>query len=216
MTAVDAALAGSTSAGAVGAAGAGTTGGSAAGAGTAATAGAVAGAGAGLSTAATVAIVAGVSVAAGVTGLAVTGTFSGSSSASRQCWESAGISELYRTVPVILTALIYFGILTLWIPDYWPITVFQVGVFTLAPIVVWRSRDRLPGLTYPLIPLGFAVVLGLVQWLAGWTAYPFATQTATVHWATFLAVFIIGICLLGDEKVSCRFRAAVRSGSVSS
>lgn len=110
---------------------------------------------------------------------------------------------------VILAGLVCFGILTLWIPDYWPVTAFQVGVFALAPIAVWRSSKRLPGFPYPLVALGFPVVLGVMQWLAGWTAYPFVTQTAIVHWATFLAVFLVGICLFADQQVSHWFRLAM-------
>ena len=102
---------------------------------------------------------------------------------------------------VVLAALVCFGILTLWIPDYWPVAVFQVGVFALATVVVWRSRNRFPGFTYPLVPLGFAVVWGLLQWLTGRTAYLLATQTAIVHWATFLAIFLIGTCLFREEHV---------------
>ena len=64
------------------------------------------------------------------------------------------------------------------------------------------ARTGIQEFTYPLVPLGFAVVLGVMQWLTGWTAYPFVTQTATVHWATFLAVFRIGACLFADEPDS--------------
>jgi O-antigen ligase len=112
-------------------------------------------------------------------------------------------------VYVFLAALVCFGILTLWIPAYWPVAVFQVGVFALAAIVVWRSRNRLPGFSYPLVPLGFAVAWGLLQWLTGRTAYSFATQTATVQWATFLAVFLIGSCLFDDAHVCRWFRSAM-------
>ena len=110
---------------------------------------------------------------------------------------------------VILLALLCFGILTLWIPQYWSVAVFQVGVFALAAIVLWRSRNRLPGFTYPLVSLAFAVVLGLLQWLTGRTAYSFVTQTATVQWATFLAIFLIGNCLFADTQVLRWFRSAM-------
>jgi O-antigen ligase len=63
--------------------------------------------------------------------------------------------------------------------------------------------------TYPLAPLGVAVVLGVMQCLTGWTAYPFVTQKATVQWATFLAVFLIGTCLFQNEQASRWFRSAM-------
>ncbi len=110
---------------------------------------------------------------------------------------------------VILTALLVFGILTLWVPEYWPITVFQVGVFTLATVAVWQRRNRLPEIGYPGLALGFAVGLGLAQLLTGQTAYLFVTQTAAVKWATFFAVFLAGICIFDDARVRRRFRSTV-------
>ena len=110
---------------------------------------------------------------------------------------------------IILAGLVCFGILTLWIPDYWPVTVFQVGIFALAATVVSRSFNRLPQLTYPLLALGAAVIMGLLQWLTGSTSYSFATQSATVQWATYLAIFLIGTCLFGDEQFSSWFRLAM-------
>ena len=110
---------------------------------------------------------------------------------------------------VVLAALICSGILTLWVPAFWPVAIFQVVAFTVAGVVVWRSRNRLPSFTYPLVPLAFAVVWGLFQCLTGHTAYLFATQTATVQWATFLAVFLTGICLFADEQTCRWFRFAM-------
>jgi O-antigen ligase len=112
-------------------------------------------------------------------------------------------------VPVILTALFSFGILTLWVPGYWPVTVFQVGMFALAVVAVWRSRERLPVPSYPLVALVFAIAAGLLQCIAGETAYLFATQTATVKWATFLATFLAGSCIFGDQQVRRRFCSAI-------
>src|SRR5438094_243497 len=47
---------------------------------------------------------------------------------------------------VPLAALFFFAILTLWVPGYWPVTVFQVGIFALAAVAVWRARLSPPGL----------------------------------------------------------------------
>jgi O-antigen ligase len=112
-------------------------------------------------------------------------------------------------VHIVLAALVFSGILTLWIPDYWPVAMFQVGVFTLATASLWQSRDRFPRLAYPIIPLGIAPVWAVVQWTTGRTTYAFATQTAAVHWATFLAVLLTGIHLFRNEPVRHWFRSAM-------
>ena len=110
---------------------------------------------------------------------------------------------------IILAGLVFFGILTLWVPDYWAVAVFQVGVCTLCAMVMWRSLNHLPRLTYPLLAFGAAVITGLMQWLIGSTAYLFVTQCAVVQWATFLGIFLIGTCLFGDERISRWFRLAM-------
>jgi hypothetical protein len=99
-----------------------------------------------------------------------------------------------------------FGILTLWVPQYWPVTILQITIFALASLTVWRERVYPPYFAYPLVPLTFAACWGLVQLAAGRTEYAYETQKATVQWTTFLAVFLIGMCLFRNEGVRCWFR----------
>ena len=107
----------------------------------------------------------------------------------------------------ILAALFAFAILTLWVPGYWPVSVFQAGIFALCAWVMWRRPpSRIP---YPAIPLALAVLWGLAQVGFGLTAYAFDTETATVRWATFLAVFLIGFSLFSDSDVRRWFRLAM-------
>ena len=110
---------------------------------------------------------------------------------------------------VPFAALFFFAILTLWVPGYWPVTVFQVGIFVLAAIAVWRARLSPPAFVWPLVPLSFAVLWGLFQWLTGRTAYAFDTTLAILRWATFLSVFLIGISLFRDDAVRRWFRSAI-------
>ena len=100
-------------------------------------------------------------------------------------------------------------VLTLWVRDYWPVTVFQVGVFTLLAILLWRFRKSGPPFSYPVVPLLAAVVWGLAQIATGRTVYSFDTQSAVVRWATFLAVFLIGFELFRDRRVAAWFRGAM-------
>ncbi|MGA2038130.1 MAG: O-antigen ligase family protein [Bryobacteraceae bacterium] len=112
---------------------------------------------------------------------------------------------------VVLAALFFFAILTLWVPAYWPVTVFQVGVFTLAvaALAVFGIRRMRRTDLYPLFPLSFAVAWGLLQWATGHTAYAFDTETAVVRWATFLAVFLAGVCLFRETEARHWFRSAM-------
>src|ERR1039457_2777248 len=108
-----------------------------------------------------------------------------------------------------LAALFFFAILTLWVPGFWPVTVFQVGIFALAGVAVWRARLSPPPFRWPLIPLAFAVLWGILQWLSGHTAYAFETRLAILKWVTFLSVFLIGISLFRDDAVRRWFRSAM-------
>ena len=106
-----------------------------------------------------------------------------------------------------LAALFAFAILTLWVPAYWPVTIFQVGTFGLCLCALWRRwPSRLP---YPAIPLLFAVLWGALQLAFHTTAYAFDTRTALARWATFLAVFLTGFCFFSQSDVRLWFRSAM-------
>src|SRR5271157_3444177 len=102
---------------------------------------------------------------------------------------------------LVLAALFFFAILTLWVPAYWPVSVFQVGAFTLAAGAVVRAARAPTRLPYPLFALAFAVAWGLFQWAIGRTAYGFETQNDIVQWATYLAVCFTGFVLFQDRSV---------------
>jgi len=106
-----------------------------------------------------------------------------------------------------LAALFVFAILTLWVPALWPVTVFQIGVFTLCVLALWRHFPaRLP---YPAIPLAAAVGWGILQLAFHLTAYPFATKTDILRFASFLATFLTGFCLFRDASARRWFRSAM-------
>ena len=112
-------------------------------------------------------------------------------------------------MPYLLAAVLFFGILTLWVPGYWPIAVFQAGMFGLAvgALIQWRRTP--PRFVYPLAPLMFAVFWGLFQWAAGRTVSPFETRIALARWAALLAVFVSGWLLFQDQRVHRWFRSAM-------
>ena len=109
----------------------------------------------------------------------------------------------------LLAAVLFFGILTLWVPGYWPVAAFEVGMFGLAVGALCRWRWTPPRFAYPIAPLVFAVFWGLFQWETGRTVSPFETRIALARWAALLAVFITGWLLFQDERVHRWFRSAV-------
>ena len=109
----------------------------------------------------------------------------------------------------LFATLSFFAILTLWIPGYWPVTVFQVGIFALTAVVAWRARHAPPAFSWPLVPLSFGVLWGLFQLFTAHTAYTVDTRLAVLRWATFLCVFAIGICVFHDEGSRAWFRFAM-------
>ena len=110
---------------------------------------------------------------------------------------------------VPFAALFFFAILTLWVPGYWAVSVFQAGIFALAAVAVWRARLSPPAFAWPLVPLSFAVLWGLFQLFTGRTAYAFDTKLAILRWATFLSVFVVGISVFRDGAVRRWFRSAI-------
>jgi hypothetical protein len=110
---------------------------------------------------------------------------------------------------IALATTFFFGILTLWVPAYWPVAVFQASVFSLAALTVVRWRNQFPSVSWPMGVFTLAAAWGLVQCFTGTTVYQFETKKAIVHWATFLAVFIIAEFLFQDSSVSHWFRSAM-------
>jgi len=109
----------------------------------------------------------------------------------------------------LLLFLFVFAILTLWLPAYWPTTMFQVGIFALAAITVWRARRHPILFAWPLVPLTFAVLWGILQWSTGHTAYGFVTRLSILKWTTFLCVWTIGVKFFRDEKAARWYRSAM-------
>jgi hypothetical protein len=114
-----------------------------------------------------------------------------------------------RGLAVALAATFFFAILTLWVPAYWPVAVFEAAVFVLAAVTAIRWRNHPLRFSYPLVPLSFAVAWGLFQWVTGRTVYAFETKNAIAHWTAALAVFLTGACLFRDKAVRHWFRSAM-------
>ncbi len=109
----------------------------------------------------------------------------------------------------LLAAVLFFGILTLWVPAYWPVAVFESSILALAICAVFRWTRAPRRFTYPLAPLLFCVSWGALQWSAGWSVSAFETRIALARWTTMLAVFLTGWVVFQDPRIHRWFRMAM-------
>ena len=105
-----------------------------------------------------------------------------------------------------LILVLFLSTLTLWIPAYWPVALFETSAFTIAGIaLVWKMQPA-DGTHYPLFCFSFVVLWGCLQLIAGWSAHRFATERATLQWMTWAAVYYVGVSIPLDESVAKQLR----------
>jgi hypothetical protein len=103
---------------------------------------------------------------------------------------------------MLLAAVLFLGILSMWVPARWALSAFQIAVFALAAVrLVRRSRDGKPLIFHPTaVLLGVAVAWGLLQASAGWTVDRFKTLNEVLNWTTNLVVFALALELSRDQR----------------
>ncbi len=110
---------------------------------------------------------------------------------------------------MLLSAILGFGILTLWVPYRWPLSVFQVALFAFAAARI--AKGRLPGLRLPGVLLAGAAAWGALQVILGWTVDRVTTLDATLNWITYLTAFALAADLY--RNVALRERV-LRAGVI--
>ena len=110
-------------------------------------------------------------------------------------------------VPVLLAAILFLGILTMWVPGRWALSAFQIAVFAAAAVHIVRNKRLTVHPTVAL--LGAAVVWGLIQAFAGWSVDRFKTLNEVLNWITNLAVFALGLGLAREPHRRERFLSAL-------
>jgi len=116
-----------------------------------------------------------------------------------------------QKTPLALLLLIAMGLatLTLWIPAYWPVALFEIAVLLIAGIAGMQGLFPAAGTRFPLYALGFIVVWGCFQLITGLTTNRFATERATIQWMTWAALYYAGVSLLQEDAVSRSMRTAM-------
>ena len=99
--------------------------------------------------------------------------------------------------------------LTLWIPAYWPVALFEISSFLIAGIAVVLARAPAREACFPLIPLSFIVLWGCFQLISGFTVNRFATERTTLQWMTWAAIYYIGVCTLKGERLGRLLRTGI-------
>jgi hypothetical protein len=108
-----------------------------------------------------------------------------------------------------LVLALFLATLTLWIPGYWPVGLFEIEVFLIAGIVLIFGGIPDAATYYPLFALSFIVIWGCLQLITGRTIVPFETQRATLQWMTWTAVYYIGVSTLREKDLAYLVRTAM-------
>jgi len=108
-----------------------------------------------------------------------------------------------------LVLALFMGTLTLWIPAYWPVALFEISVLLVAGVAVVMGGVPGPGTQWPLLVLGFIVLWGCFQLITDLTVNRFATERATLQWMTWAAVYYAGVSLLKEQGVARSLRTAM-------
>jgi len=102
-----------------------------------------------------------------------------------------------------LAAILCFGILTLWVPGRWALSVFQVALLALAAVRIVQRRAI--GLHLVGCLLGAAVAWGGLQVAAHWTVDRVTTLDTTLNWVIDLAAFALAADLFQNAERRERF-----------
>jgi O-Antigen ligase len=112
-------------------------------------------------------------------------------------------------LPLLLVATLFLATLTLWIPAYLPVGLFEIAVFMIAGTALVLRKAPPGGTYYPLFALCFIVIWGCFQLITGRSIDPFETQRATLQWMTWAAVYYIGVSTLKEKGLGHLVRTAM-------
>ncbi len=122
-------------------------------------------------------------------------------------WKQVWHVDRVKWSLMLLAAILFLGILSMWVPARWSVSAFQIAVFALAAVHLVRRKTLSVQPTAVL--LAAAVAWGLIQASAGWSVDRFKTLNEVLNWTTNLAVFAMALDLGQDRERRERFLTAV-------
>ncbi|HTM52140.1 MAG TPA: O-antigen ligase family protein [Bryobacteraceae bacterium] len=106
-----------------------------------------------------------------------------------------------------LPILLFAGILTLWVPSRWAVSLYQAAAFSLG--IAWAARYA----TRPyrlrssllIVPLALVVLWGFAQLVLGQTVYAWETRNEVLKWITNLVLFVVALQVYAEPAPRDRF-----------
>src|ERR1017187_8939685 len=111
----------------------------------------------------------------------------------------------------VLAAILFWVVLTLWVPEHWSFGFAEAGVLALGAAwgICLALRPYAVQSSPILIPLAGTVVIGLAQLLTAHTANRWETWNAVLRWAVYSTAFFLASQIGASQDVLRPFRVAV-------
>src|ERR1035441_7155859 len=112
---------------------------------------------------------------------------------------------------VVLAAILFWVVLTLWVPEHWSFGFAEAGVLALGAAwgICLALRPYAVQSSPILIPLAGTVVIGLAQLLTAHTANRWETWNAVLRWAVYSTAFFLASQIGASQDVLRPFRLAL-------
>ena len=110
-----------------------------------------------------------------------------------------------------LAAILFTAILTIWVAERWSVSLLEAGLLALAAVWCIRLifRPYRVRVSFGLIPLTGAALIGLLQLASGHTVNRWETWNAVLNWTAYLAAFFLALQIGSFPTVLEGFRRAL-------
>src|SRR5438105_5688437 len=115
------------------------------------------------------------------------------------------------TLAHALAVVLFIGILTCWLPAYWPAAAVQAGAFLLAAIWLIHAaiRRRHIHMAFGLFPLAGLIACGAWQLIGHGTEVRMETAKSILYWASNAVLFFVALETCGGTRTRNRFLRTV-------